>query len=220
MVGYDAKSLEMLMFCHYLNDPEVTKLYLEGDPHQRNADAWAANPWNLPVDRNGPPGAKTGFYAGLYGAWDPKLGASIWPNGTKTMGEWARQKLYEVTPGLERIVKEIEDEFKANGGLLRTIDGGFVRSKSPSASLNYKCQSAGGLVMKQTSIFLDQRAAHLDHLKVADVHDEGQHDTNPRDSQEFGRLAVQCIRDAGEELGFNVALDGDYKIGPTWADTH
>lgn len=220
LVGYDAKSLEMLMFCHYLNDPDVTALYLTGDPHQRNADAWAANEWGLPVDRNGPPGAKTGFYAGLYGAQDKKLGASIWPNGTQQMGGWARQKLYEITPGLKRIIGELTDEYKATGGLLSTIDGGFVHCKSLSAALNYKCQSAGGLVMKQASVFIDQRCRDLDHLKVGDIHDEGQHDTNPRDAQEFGTRAVQCIRDAGEELGFNVPLDGDFKIGDTWAATH
>jgi DNA polymerase-1 len=134
MVGYDAKSLEMLMFCHYLNNPEVTKLYVEGDPHQRNADAWGANPWGRPVDRNGPPGAKTGFYAGLYGAMDPKLGSSIWVGGTSEMGTWAREKLYEVTPGLESIVHHVQQEYKATGGLLRTVDGGYVRAKSPNAA--------------------------------------------------------------------------------------
>lgn len=220
LVGYDAKSLEMLMFCHYLNDPEVTKLYLEGDPHQKNADAWGANPWGLPVDRNGPPGAKTGFYAGLYGAWDPKLGSSIWTNGTKEMGLWARQKLYEVTPGLERVVDDFQQQYNATGGLIRTIDGGFVRAKSPSAALNYGCQSAGGIVMKQASIFIDRTCNDLDHLKVGDIHDEGQHDTTREVAEEFGRRAVEAIRDAGEELNFNVPLDGDFKIGETWADTH
>jgi hypothetical protein len=210
----------MLMFCHYLNDPVVTALYLEGDPHQRNADAWAANPWGLAVDRNGPPGAKTGFYAGLYGAWDPKLGSSIWVNGTEEMGLWARKKLYEVTPGLERVVEEGIAEYRANGGMLRTIDGGFVRAKSPSSALNYRCQSAGGLVMKQASIFIDRRCRDLDHLKVGDIHDEWQHDCDPKVAEEFGKRATQAIRDAGEELGFNVPLDGDFKIGETWADTH
>lgn len=220
LVGYDAKSLEMLTFCHYLNDPEVTKLYVTGDPHQRNADAWSLNPWGMPVDRNGPPGAKTGFYAGLYGAHDPKLGSSIWVGGTADMGAWARDTLYKITPGLPEIIAVIKSEYKNNGGFLSTVDGGFVRCKKESAGLNYKCQSAGGLVMKQASIFIDRRARHLDHLKVGDIHDEGQHDCDPKDAEEFGRIAVQSIRDAGEELNFNVPLDGDFKVGETWADTH
>lgn len=220
LVGYDAKSLEMLMFCHYLNNPEVTERYINGKPHDENAAAWSDNPWGRPVERDGPPGAKTGFYAGLYGARDPKLGSSIWANGTEEMGVWARKRLYETTPGLERVVKECEEEFKSTGGLLRTVDGGFVHAKSPSAALNYRCQSAGGIVMKQASIFIDRRCRDLDHLKVGDIHDEGQHDVEPSASEEFGRRAVRAIQDAGEELGFNVPLDGDYKVGETWADTH
>lgn len=222
LVGYDAKSLEMLMFCHYLGNPAVTDLYIKGDPHQANADAWGNNPWNYPVDRDGPPGAKTGFYAGLYGAMDPKLGDSITASGGREFGAWARRKLYETTPGLEALVESINGEYKASGGWLRTIDGGFVRCTARNAALNYKCQSAGGLVMKQASIFIDRRvvARGLDSLKVGDIHDEGQHDVSKKDAEEFGKLAVQAIRDAGEELGFSVPLDGDYKIGPTWADTH
>lgn len=39
LVGGDAKALQMRIFGHYLNNPEVSNLYLTGDPHQRNADA-------------------------------------------------------------------------------------------------------------------------------------------------------------------------------------
>lgn len=76
--------------------------------------------------------------------------------------------------------------------------------------------------MKQASVFLDREAERrgLDHKKVGDIHDEGQHEVAEADAEEFGKLAVQCIRDAGEELGFCVPLDGDFKIGKTWAETH
>lgn len=217
LVGYDASSLEMMMFCHYLNNPEVTKLYIEGKPHQKNADAWAANPWGLSVSYDQ---AKTGFYAGLYGAWDPKLGASIYKGGTKEMGEWARKKLYEITPGLPDVIERLEKEWDKTGGLIRTIDGGFVRCPKKSSLLNYACQSAGGIVMKQTSVLISRQARHLDHLKVGDIHDEGQHDVLPEQAQEFGEIAIQCLQEAGMLLNLNVPLTGDFKIGATWADTH
>jgi len=222
LVGYDAKGLEMRMFCHYLGSPEVTKLYIEGDPHAKNAEAWGQNPWGYSVDRDGPPGAKTGFYAGLYGAYDPKLGDSIVPKGGERFGKWARQVLYDTTPGLQRVIDEIAGEFNGNEGWLKTIDGGYVRCPKLSAALNYKCQSAGGIVMKQAAVFVDRRIQQkgLDVLKVGDIHDEGQLDSDPKDAQEAGKLATICIRDAGEELGFTVPLDGDFKVAETWADTH
>ena len=34
------------------------------------------------------------------------------------------------------------------------------------------------------------------------------------------RIAVQCIKDTQEVFGFRCPLDGEYKIGGNWADTH
>jgi DNA polymerase-1 len=209
-VGYDAKGLEMRMFGHYLGNPEAARLYIEGDPHQFNADL-------LSVDRD--PIAKNVFYALIYGARDPKLGET--GGHDKKWGKWARGVLTERTPGLAELTRQITAEYE-NGGWIRCIDGGFVRCPSPHAALNYKLQSAGSIAMKQTSIFIDERVQKKgwDVLKVGDIHDEGQHDADARVAEEFGHLCVQAIRDAGEELNFSVPLDGEYKVGLSWAETH
>jgi DNA polymerase I-like protein with 3'-5' exonuclease and polymerase domains len=208
LVGYDAKALEMRMFGHYLNDPVAAELYINGDPHSVNAAA-------LGHERKP---AKTDFYAFMYGASDGKLAL---PHGKgREYGRWMRETLMSSTPGLEDLIKEVQAEQKA--GFILCIDGGFVRCPSPHAALNYKLQSAGAITMKQAAIFIDQRVQErgLDCLKVGDIHDEGQHDCAEGDAEEFGKLAVQAIRDAGEELNFSVPLDGDYKVGGTWAETH
>lgn len=209
LVGYDAKALEMRCFGHYLNNPDAARLYVEGDPHSVNAAS-------LEIERRV---VKTIFYAFLYGASDGKLQASA--GKSKGWGKWARAKLLETTPGLKKLVDQVQAEFN-NGGFIETIDGGYVRCPSEHAALNYKLQSAGGIVMKQASIFIDRRVIErgIDSLKVGDIHDEGQHDVCVKEAEEFGELAVQAIRDAGEELGFRVPLDGDYKIGTNWAQTH
>lgn len=213
LVGYDAKSLEMRMFAHYLNNPEAAKLYIEGDPHQVNADL-------LGIDRDP---VKNVFYAFLYGAQDPKLG---WTGNTslvkkadqRAFGAQIRSQLIEKTPGLQELVRLVQ----AEGVWIECIDGGFVQCEAEHARINYKLQSAGAIVMKQTSIFLRQRIKEkgLDARKVGDIHDEGQLDCAKRDAEEVGKLCVQAIRDAGEELNFRVPLDGDYKIGRNWAETH
>lgn len=135
-------------------------------------------------------------------------------------GKNARGLLIDKTPGLKELVALVQEEQAS--GLLETIDGGKIRCPSPHAALNYKLQSAGGIVMKQASIFIDERVQEkgLDAPKVGDIHDEGQHDVAKMDAEEFGSLAVQSIRDAGEELGFSVPLDGEYKVGLSWAETH
>ena len=213
LVGYDAAGLEMRCFAHYINNPETAKLYVEGDPHQVNADL-------LNIERDP---VKNVFYAFLYGAQDPKLG---WTGNTKLVrkkdqrefGKWIREQLVSRTPGLAELVKQINYE----GEWLQTIDGGYVRCFAEHARINYKLQSAGAIVMKQASIFLDQEIERrgFDALKVGDIHDEGQLDCAPDCAEEVGKAGVQAIINAGEELGFRVPLSGEYKVGKTWANTH
>lgn len=212
LVGYDASGLEMRMFGHYLNDPVAAELYIYGDPHAVNT----ANLGLPPEDRDLV--VKNGFYAFLYGAQDRRLDLTF--NRGKGFGKHAREILMATTPGLERAVKEAQDEQAS--GWIETIDGGYVRCLSPHAALNSKLQSAGGITMKVASIILDRwcQEKGIDHMKVGDIHDEGQHDVLASDAEEFGRLAVASIVAAGEDLGFRVPLNGEYKIGLSWAETH
>ena len=213
LVGYDAKGLEMRMFAHYLNNPEATELYINGDPHQANADL-------IGIGRDP---VKNVFYAWLYGAGDAKLGwtadtSIVGPRRQAKRGKEVRQLLVEVTPGLDNLLKRIQSE----GQWLSTVDGGFVRCEADNAVLNYKLQSAGAIVMKVAAILLDERIQErgLDAIKVADVHDEGQLECSPECAEEVGKLAVQCVIDAGAYLNLNVPLDANYAIGPNWALTH
>ena len=162
----------------------------------------------------------------LYGAGDPKLGVTLKPSlrGREqgTYGKWARGVLEKGTPGLARLVGSIQDEFRGTGGLLRTIDGGFVRCNSQSAALNYKLQSAGAIVMKKAAIIARREILRrgLDGFYVGNIHDEGQLDCSPRDAEEIGKVCVEAIAEAGRELNFHVPLTGDFKVGLSWADCH
>ena len=213
LVGYDAKGLEMRMFGHYLRDPVAAELYIFGDPHAVNT----ANLGLPPEERDLI--VKNVFYAFLYGAQDRRL--DITANKGRGFGKMAREILMKTTPGLEKAIKEAQDE-QAASGWIQTIDGGYVRCLSPHAALNSKLQSAGGITMKVASIILDGWCIEkgIDQLKVGDIHDEGQHDVEVRDADEFGKLAVASIVAAGEELGFSVPLDGNYSVGYSWAETH
>ena len=213
LVGYDAAGLEMRCFAHYLNNPKASELYTKGDPHRVNAEL-------LGIDRDP---VKNVFYAFIYGAANEKLG---WTGNTSLVskrekqkfGKFIREQLVTKTPGLKELVEEIQ----AEGEWIRTIDGGFVRCFSDHARINYKLSSAGAIAMKQASIFIRDRIREkgYDALKVGDIHDEGQFDCELGCAHEVGKLCVQALRDAGEELGFRVPLDGEYKVGNNWAETH
>lgn len=64
------------------------------------------------------------------------------------------------------------------------------------------------------------RRRKIDSLKVGDIHDEWQYDVDPNYADEHGELAVKAITKAGEKLNLAVPLDGESKVGRTWAETH
>jgi len=76
--------------------------------------------------------------------------------------------------------------------------------------------------MKLALTLLDQYVINkrIKAYPVVNVHDEFQYEVEAGRAEEFGRLAVQSIRDAGRKLKLRCELDGQYKVGDNWAETH
>jgi DNA polymerase I-like protein with 3'-5' exonuclease and polymerase domains len=94
------------------------------------------------------------------------------------------------------------------------------------SSLNTLLQSAGAIVMKKALIILDEDLQNaglvpgVDYEFVANVHDEFQIEVVEDKAKFVGESARKAIQKAGEALGFNCPLDGEFAIGSSWADTH
>ena len=52
------------------------------------------------------------------------------------------------------------------------------------------------------------------------VHDEFQVECFPNQAEMVGKLLVHAMTDAGKHFGLQVKIDGKYKVGKTWAETH
>jgi DNA polymerase I-like protein with 3'-5' exonuclease and polymerase domains len=76
--------------------------------------------------------------------------------------------------------------------------------------------------MKKALLILKDKAdaAHIDYKFVGNIHDEIQTEVLDMDSKAFGELAVLAIEEAGKAFNLNCPLDGEYKIGETWNETH
>ena len=218
LVGYDAAGLETAGLCHYLNNAQATDILLRPKPndvHSNNSrsltEALGRN-----IDRET---AKTAFYAWLYGAYPPKLGQIV--KGPPSDGDIIIETFYKNVPGLKKLITDIQKEWKKTGRL-RTIDGGSVICPSSGAALNYRIQSLGAILMKLTTIILEEscREKGLYMKRLLDVHDEGQLECFEKDAETIGRLAVWSIEEAGRRLNLNVNVTGDYKIGTDWSMTH
>ena len=219
-VGVDAKSIQMRCFANVLPDPNEGQRYWDTDfcpdPHQENADI-------IGIKRKP---SKNVFFANLFGAYPPKLASTAGRSGTKkelaAYGAWIQEQMYTVTPGLKEATEAAKDEWRQNQGFLLCPDGGYVRCPDESAALNYKIQPAEAVVMKLANIKLDKLIDERgwDAHQMASVHDEWQYDVPKNLAEEFGGRASDCIRDAGEELGFRVPLAGEACIGVNWAEAH
>jgi len=219
-VGADASGLENVGLLHYLNNKKATELLTQKKPndvHSLNARL-LTEALGFEVDRDW--GAKTTFFALIFGAGDEKLGSIV----KKGSGEGAviRRTIIENVPGFEELLKDVEREFYRNKGRIRTIDGGFVWCPSLNAALNYRVQSLGAVVMKLACIILheDAKKEGLEFQLLATIHDEWQMQTKKENGERLGQLAVQSMTKAAERLKFNVPLFGEYRLGYSWDECH
>ena len=209
LVGVDASGLELRMLAHYMGDKEFTDALLGGDIHTRN---------QLAAGLETRPQAKTFIYAFLYGAGDPKIGNIV--GGDAADGSRLRKRFLRNTPSLEDLRSRVIE--KARRGYLRGLDGRQLWVRSEHSALNTLLQAAGAIVMKKTLVILEEFADKygIDYKFVGNIHDEIQSEVATEQAEKFGWLAVECIKAAGISYGLKCPLDGEFKVGSTWAETH
>ena len=209
LVGMDASGLELRMLAHYMNDEDYTNEVINGDIHTANQRA---------ANLESRDKAKTFIYAFLYGAGDSKIGSVV--GGTAKDGKRLKQDFLKNTPALKKLRTRVTAS--ADTGSLIGLDGRVLHVRSPHAALNTLLQSAGAIVMKRAVVLLDHfsQVYKIDYKLVGQIHDEVQVEVAEKQADFFGDLAVNCVRRAGKDFKLNCPLDGDYKIGTTWRETH
>ena len=209
LVGADAASLELRMLAHYMKDESYAKEIVEGDVHTKN---------QLAAGLETRAQAKTFIYALLYGAGPAKIGKIV--GGSAKDGQELISNFLRNTPALKSLREKVER--LSEQGTLPGLDGRKLQVRSAHAALNTLLQSAGAIVMKQGLVLLSKKIQEqkLNANFVANVHDEWQIECSQDDADAVGKLAVSSIKEAGEVLGLRCPLDGEYKKGTTWAQTH
>lgn len=210
LVGVDASGLELRMLAHYMKDSDYVSTILDGDIHSENQKAAGLDTRDQ---------AKTFIYAFLYGAGDAKIG-SIAGKGA-THGKKLKRDFLNNVPSLKAL-KDLVENIADKSGSLPSLDGRRIRIRKAYSALNFLLQGGGAVLMKKALLIgvKTLRSNDIPFKIVANVHDEVQVETPQHFAKAVGIHFRNAIRAAGEELGLRCPMDGEYKIGDNWSETH
>ena len=199
---------------HYIakyDGGDYAEKVVHGDIHTENQKAAGLTTRNQ---------AKTFIYGFLYGGGAAKLGQIV--GGSAKEGAKLKARFLKALPALNTLIQKVQQA--STKGYLIGLDGRRIKVRAEYAALNTLLQSAGALICKQWLIEFDHVLKETGLCKqaqqVAWIHDEIQVEVEKGYSDEVGRIAVKSIQRAGEHFRIRCQLDGEFKVGSNWANTH
>jgi len=225
LVGCDASGLELRNLAHFMakfDGGEYVEAVTVGDTHSMNQKAAGLDSRDK---------AKRWFYALIYGAGNAKLGAIVNGVGGKDgkasvkAGGAKRKAFMEGLPAFGKLYNTIQGVVRKRGYLIG-LDGRHLDCPSLHSALNTLLQSAGAIIMKKALVLCDrslQAQGYVpgeDYECVLNVHDELQIVARPESADIVVQTAVRSIQVAGQHFKFRCPLDGEYKVGKSWKETH
>ena len=209
LVGIDASGLELRILSHYMNDKEYINEVINGDIHTTNQTLAGLESRDI---------AKTFIYAFIYGAGNKKLGTIC--GRSESYGRQIKERFLQRLPSLASLRKRVD--IATRKGFLKGLDQRKLIIRQRHSALNTLIQGGGAIAMKKALVLLEEyiQQHSLTAIPVANVHDEFQYQVKENQADSFGKLAVQSIVNAGDQLGLRCSLTGEYKIGNNWKETH
>lgn len=213
-VGIDASGLEARLLANRMaawDNGEYGDLVINGDIHTHNQNQAGLEKRN---------DAKTFFYALIYGAGNQKIGTII--NKGTSAGAALKKRFLDNMPALKKLIDSCEYQV-AKKNTVTLLDRREVPCRSKHSSLNVQIQGDGAVIMKKALIILHnclEKHCKGRYNLVATVHDEWQIECDPEIADKVGQAGVAAIKKAGELLNCRVPMDGEYRIGKNWSETH
>lgn len=218
LVGTDAAGIQLRVFAHYVNDPKLTKSIVEGKKED-GTDIHSINRGVLGECCKGREPAKTYIYAKFLGAALPKIAEIL--SCSRSEASSADKRILEYYPGWAKL-KRTRIPADARKGYFEGLDGRYVFVPSEHHVLAGYLQNGESIIMKVANKLWVNTLTNMGvpFRQLGDIHDEWQSETLPEYADLVGETQVQSIRDAGEMLKLNCPLDGEFKTGFSWDQTH
>ena len=227
LIGIDAKALELRCLAGYLaiwDDGEYAAVVTnpEIDIHVYNQHMFGAETREI---------SKRLLYAVLYGAGSFKAGTIIDPNEKdeavlRKLGATAINSFMDGVPALRKL-KQLIDQTIGLRGYLIGLDRRTLHCRSAFKGLNVLLQASGAVIMKQVVVNahnnIEQNLGLMhgkDWEQLLFVHDEIQIACAPQHTEHVKEQALAAFPQAQQFFGFRCPIEGDAKVGSTWAETH
>lgn len=136
-------------------------------------------------------------------------------------GYLTKEAFLDNLPALKRFRKKEIPEAAARGWM-ESIDGRKIWVPSEHLAMGAYLQGFEAVVMKHAMVIWQDQADEegIWYEQKSFVHDEWQVETHKDNAERLGQIMVESITKAGEKLGLKVRLDGEYRVGMSWADSH
>lgn len=132
-----------------------------------------------------------------------------------------KERFLNNIPALKRLkTKDIPEATKQ--GYLVGLDGRKLWIPNQHLAMSLYLQGYEAVIIKKalTLWYSDLKEKGIFFKLLATVHDEYQVMCKWEDSEIVGQAIVEAIRKAGEHFNSNCPLDGEYKVGTSWAHSH
>lgn len=234
LIGVDAESIQLRVFAHYVNDPELTRAICSGDkklgtdPHTLHWRMWEDVGCQSRND------SKTALYAAFLNASAARI-AEVFVTSREN-GKEALKILVDKYPGLRYIKREIIPR-DAIRGYFEGFDGRYVRCRGSNEDerahymLGGYLQNGEAVIMKRaTRIWMPELHRLKIPFKIVNyVHDEWQIEVerNYELALEVAKVVANSLSMAGSDLNLRCPMQGSIlnshdkiAIGDTWLETH
>jgi hypothetical protein len=227
LIGIDAKALELRCLAGYLalwDDGEYASIVTNPD-----IDIHAYNQEKFNVETRDI--SKRLLYGMLYGCGAVKAGTIIDPNEKdefvlRKLGKNAIDSFMTGVPALKQLKEKIESNIAFRSYLIG-LDRRILYCRSAFKGLNVLLQSAGAIIMKQVVVTIHNNIEQNLGLVYGQgweqalmVHDEIQLVCNPMNTEQIREQAMLAFPAAGDFFDFRCKIEGDSRVGYTWAETH
>ncbi len=233
IIGADSAGNQARGLAHFINDESFTKLLLEEDIHQFNANALTevlrdSLQMDHEVSRDR---AKRILYAFLFGASGAKLWSYVFDYFDPDKGNILKDGFTAKVPGFKALVDSLNKEFKNSkvikdgkrdkNGYIRSLAGNKLWIGGKHKLLVYLLQSAEKITCCSAIKWFSEKMEEegIPYEPLIFYHDEIQFQVDEIYAERSAEIAAMAFKEGPKEFGVTI-MDGEAKIGNSWYETH